>query len=80
MEQRKRYGGKFTRAVITNLVTNYGSGIHKIIGLIEADAGLADELTAGRHTLVAEIIYSARHEMPVIWMIYFSANRSWYSG
>jgi len=62
-EQCARYGPMLTESVINNLVTNYGTNIHSVIKLIEADAGLAEELVPGRQTLAVEIVHSVRHEM-----------------
>jgi glycerol-3-phosphate dehydrogenase len=61
--QNTRYGSMLPEPIINNLVTNYGTNIHSIIMLIEADASLADELVPGRQVVAAEIIYSVRYEM-----------------
>lgn len=62
-DQLTRYGSRLPEAVINHLVTNYGTNIHRLISLIEADASLAEELAPGRHILAAEVIYASRHEM-----------------
>ncbi len=62
-EQKTRYASMLPAIIIDNLVTNYGTNIHRVIELMEADASLAEELVPDRHIVAAEIIYSARHEM-----------------
>jgi glycerol-3-phosphate dehydrogenase len=63
VEQCERYGSILTKPVIRNLITNYGTNIHNIIKLIEANPSLAEQLTEDRYTLAAEVIYSVRQEM-----------------
>lgn len=62
-EQCRRYGALLSEEVINNLVTNYGTNIHRLIKLIEENASLSEELLLGRLILAAETVYSARYEM-----------------
>jgi len=62
-EQCSRYGALLPETVINNLVTNYGTNIHRLIKLIEKNAVLSEELVLGRQVLAAEAVYSAKYEM-----------------
>ena len=62
-EQCARYAAVLAEPVINNLVTNYGTNIHRIIELIEADRTLAEELVPGMQILAAEVVHAVRYEM-----------------
>ena len=62
-EQCARYSAILPDKIIINLVTNYGTDIHRVMSLIESDNTLAQELLPGRLVVAAEVIYSVRNEM-----------------
>ena len=62
-DKKTLYNERLSSAIVDNLVTNYGTDIDKIIGYIDADPRLGEELAPGRLVIAAEAVHAAREEM-----------------